>query len=138
MNKPREEEMNNKKEIEMEDEKTLSEMVEAKLIESKDEIIKNGIAGVKSAVEEQVKWKVGCVIEKQIESLFEDEEVKKTMADEVAKLKVVLVTEFASKVSEIMPDIAVEMAKKMKENAIKNITEDSYTMRDVYKNVFGG
>jgi len=60
------------------------------------------------------------------------------MEEEVAKLKAILVTEFASKVSEIMPDIAVEMAKKMKENAIKNITEDSYTMRDVYKNVFGG
>jgi len=69
----------------MEDEKTLSEMVEAKLIESKDEIIKNGIAGVKSAVEEQVKWKIGYIIEKQIESLFEDEEVRKSMEEEWKK-----------------------------------------------------
>ena len=116
--------------------KSIEELVRESLESKREEIIKNGIAGVQEEVSNQVKWKIGYVIEQEVETLFKDEEVKVKMSEEIGKVKVALIESFAGELQKILPSIASGIAQNLLKRAIKNLTEDNYSMNDLYKKLF--
>jgi len=120
----------------MEKQKTIEELVSEQLVASREEIIKNGIDGVKESIKNEISWKIGNVISKEVEKMFEEEVVKNKLAEEVGKVKILFVESFSNELLKVMPSISSEMAKSIQKRAIKNLTEDSYSMREVYKKIF--
>ena len=118
------------------EQKTIEQYVAERLEASKDEIIKNGIAGVEKSVQEAISWKAGYFIEQKVKEMFEDPELQETLKVELNKVKVSLVENMAKELLIITPKICASVGENMLKRSIKNLTEDSYSMRDFYKKMF--
>lgn len=116
--------------------KSIEQYVADSLYEAKDQIIKKGIEGVKERIAQEMCWTIASRIKEDINKLFEDKEVKEKMSEEIRKVKICLIETFAAELQKVIPTIAIELATTLQKRAIKNLTEDNYSMRELYKKLF--
>lgn len=119
----------------MEESKTIEELVREQLEAKKEELIKGGFDAIKQSSQDSFAWQVRQEVSKQIEKMFEADEVKQIIAEIVVEVKQELTDSFKTEIRKMLPNIGAAFATSLNERIVKNLSKDSYHTRDLFKNL---
>lgn len=119
----------------MEAEKTIEQLIREQLEANKERLIKDGFEAVKLTCASNFEWAIRHEVEKQIGGLFEDAETKAAIAEVAREVKEEMKENFMAQIREVLPQIGAAFATSLHQRMLKNITGDSYKMRDLWKNL---
>lgn len=108
----------------------------SELIANKEKIIREGMEGVREAVEKQVEWRLSKEISNCIDEVFKDKDMQAQLSQAMGEFKKSFIEHLSNAFQEQMTSIAAQIAINMQKRAIKNLAEDSWSMRDFYKKIF--